>query len=55
MIGLIAGTPLALWMARAASTLLFGLKPYDPAALVTACSVLAGVGVVASYSPALEQ
>ena len=41
MIGLIAGTALALWTARAASTLLFGLKPYDPATLVTACAVLA--------------
>jgi ABC-type antimicrobial peptide transport system permease subunit len=51
MISLIAGTALALWTARAASTLLFGLKPYDPATLVTACAV-AGVGVVASYSPA---
>ena len=30
MIGLIAGTASALWTARAASTLLFGLKPYDP-------------------------
>jgi ABC-type antimicrobial peptide transport system permease subunit len=52
MIGLIAGTALALWAARAASTLLFGLKPYDPVTLVTACAVLAGVGMVASYSPA---
>ena len=51
MIGLIAGTASALWTARAASTLLFGLKPYDPATLVTACAVLAGVGVVASYLP----
>jgi hypothetical protein len=51
-IGLIAGTGLAPWTARAASTLLFGLKPYDPATLVTACAVLAGVGMVASYAPA---
>jgi putative ABC transport system permease protein len=52
MIGLIAGTALAVWTARAASTLLFDLKPYDPATLVTACAILAGVGMVASYAPA---
>jgi predicted permease len=52
MIGLIAGTALALWTGRAASSLLFGLKPYDSATLVTACAVLTGVGMVASYAPA---
>jgi len=54
VIGLVirAGTALALWTARAAPALLFGFRPYGPATLVTACAVLASVGMVANYAPA---
>ena len=43
---------MAPWTARATPALLFGLRPYGPATLVTACAVLACVGMVANYPPA---
>lgn len=51
-IGLIIGTGLSLWAGRAASALLFGLKPHDPATLAGAIAVLAAVALIASYAPA---
>lgn len=51
-IGLVAGTGLALWAGRAAGTLLFGLKPYDPVTLLSAVAVLASVALLSSYAPA---
>ncbi|HEV2447729.1 MAG TPA: FtsX-like permease family protein, partial [Candidatus Sulfopaludibacter sp.] len=51
-LGLAVGTGLALWAGRAASSLLFGLKPYDPASLLAAILLLAGVALTASYWPA---
>jgi predicted permease len=51
-IGLTAGVGLALWAGRAASSLLFGMKPYDPASLTAAIILLAGVALLASYWPA---
>ncbi|MBZ5617673.1 MAG: ABC transporter permease [Acidobacteriia bacterium] len=50
--GLAAGTVLSLGAARFASTLLFGLTPYDGATLVTAVVILAAVALAASYLPA---
>src|SRR5437868_1367935 len=35
-VGLVIGAGLALWAGRAAATLLFGLKPHDPATLAGA-------------------
>jgi predicted permease len=52
--GLIVGTVSALLAARAASALLFGLQPYDPATLATAAGALAAVAALASYLPALR-
>ena len=52
--GLVAGTVLALFAAREASTLLFGLKPWDPSILVGAAVLLAVVTVVASLIPSLR-
>jgi len=46
------GTGLALWAGQAASALLFGLKPYDPATLGGAIALLAVVALLASYGPA---
>jgi predicted permease len=50
--GLTAGTLLALWASRAAATLLYGLKPYDPATLAAAAALLTAVALLASYAPA---
>jgi predicted permease len=54
LIGLAIGTGLALWLGRAAASLLYGLKPYDPLALAGALSLLAAVSLLASYAPALR-
>jgi ABC-type antimicrobial peptide transport system permease subunit len=51
-IGLGAGVALALVAARTASSMLFGLKPYDPATLAFAIATLALVAIAASYIPA---
>ena len=50
--GLVIGTGLAVWAGRAASTLLFGLKPWDPMALAGAAVLLSAVALMASYAPA---
>jgi predicted permease len=51
-IGLAVGAALALAAARTASSMLFGLKPYDPATLAVAIGSLALVAIAASYIPA---
>jgi putative ABC transport system permease protein len=51
-VGLTAGVVLSLWASRAAATLLFGLKPYDPASMIASIALLAGVALAASYGPA---
>jgi predicted permease len=52
--GLVAGTLLALFAARGAGTLLFGLKPWDPVTLAGAAALLAVVTVVASLVPSMR-
>jgi len=47
-----AGTVIALIAVRAAGTLLFGLKPYDPLTLAAAAVLLAGIAGWASFLPA---
>jgi putative ABC transport system permease protein len=54
VIGLIFGTALALIAGRAATTMLFGLKPYDIATLAFAILLLAAIAVLASWLPALK-
>ncbi len=51
-IGVALGTLLSLWAGRAASSLLFGLQPYDAVSLLSAVSLLAAVMLVACYIPA---
>lgn len=51
-IGLTVGIGLALGASRAATSLLFGLKPYDAATFVVATGILAVIAVAASYVPA---
>jgi putative ABC transport system permease protein len=50
--GLTAGVMIALWAGRAASTLLFGLQPYDPLSMLAAVALLAAIALAASYAPA---
>jgi ABC-type antimicrobial peptide transport system permease subunit len=51
-VGLAVGAGIALWAGRAASTMLFGLKPYDPVIMIAAATLLAGISLAASYAPA---
>jgi predicted permease len=51
-VGLVTGVLIALWAGRAAATLLFGLKPYDPVSMAAAIVVLTAVALVAAYGPA---
>jgi predicted permease len=50
--GAVAGVVLALAGGRAAATLLFGVRPYDPPALLLSLALLAGIAFIASYAPA---
>jgi len=52
--GLVLGAALSLVAATAASTILFGLKPRDPATLAIASAFLAVVAVVASAIPSMR-
>ena len=54
VIGVIFGTALALIAGRAATTMLFGLKPYDVATLAFAILLLAAIAALASWLPALK-
>ena len=51
-VGAVFGVGLALAGGRAAATLLFGVLPYDPAALALALAALAAIAFVATYAPA---
>jgi predicted permease len=51
-IGVTIGVALGLGAAKAASTLLFGLEPTDPATLASAMALLISIGLLASYLPA---
>ncbi len=52
--GIVTGTALALLTGRAATAMLFGLKPYDLATLGFATALLAVIGILASLLPAVE-
>jgi ABC-type antimicrobial peptide transport system permease subunit len=54
VVGLVLGGALAVAMASAASSLLFGLSPRDPMTLVGAAGVLATIGFLASSLPAFR-
>jgi putative ABC transport system permease protein len=53
-VGLSVGILLSLLVSRAATSLLFGLKPHDAATLVIATFSLAAIALAASYLPALR-
>jgi len=52
--GLSIGTGLAVAAGRTASSLLFGLKPTDPATIGLSVALLAAVAIVASFLPAFR-
>jgi len=52
--GLLLGTALALVAGRAATAMLFGLKPYDLATLAFAVLLLTAIAALASLLPAMR-
>ena len=54
LIGLAIGLPVALGASRWVESMLFGLRPTDPVAIVAAVVLLVTVAHVAAYVPALR-
>jgi predicted permease len=54
LIGAVIGVPLVFAAGKWISSLLFGLQPADPLALIFAIALMFVVGVLASYIPALR-
>jgi ABC-type antimicrobial peptide transport system permease subunit len=52
MAGVAVGLVLAIAGGRLVSSLLFGLTPYDPAAIAVAASAMIAVALLAGYLPA---
>jgi predicted permease len=52
LVGVVIGVMLSLAAARAANSVLFGLKPYDPLTLGMAAGLLVAIGAAASFLPA---
>lgn len=52
--GGVIGTALALVAGRAAASMLFNLRPYDPPTLAIAIVTLGTVALAASFFPALR-
>jgi putative ABC transport system permease protein len=51
-IGVVVGAGVSLWASKFVATLLYGLEPRDPIALVGAALVLGTVGAAAGWLPA---
>lgn len=51
-VGLSAGIVVSLALASFLTSLLYGVRPADPAILITVSAILIGVGLLASYIPA---
>jgi ABC-type antimicrobial peptide transport system permease subunit len=52
VVGIAVGLPITLGVARLIASMLFGVKPDDPAVLMMAACALCGVGLAAAYIPA---
>jgi ABC-type antimicrobial peptide transport system permease subunit len=50
--GVLIGTVVAFAASRAAASLLFNLKPYDPSTFAAAAFLLAAIGALAGFIPA---
>jgi ABC-type antimicrobial peptide transport system permease subunit len=51
-IGIAIGVPASVASSRVIASMLYGLKPYDPVALVIVIALLATVGALAGFIPA---
>jgi putative ABC transport system permease protein len=52
LVGVIVGVASALTLGRLLSSLLFAVKPWDPAALIIVTVLLSAVTLLATYLPA---
>jgi putative ABC transport system permease protein len=52
LVGVVLGVGSALALARLMSSLLFGVKPWDPATIILVAAVLSAVTLLATYLPA---
>lgn len=52
VVGVAAGSALALWAAPVVESLLFGLEPRDPSTFAFASALLVAVAAVAAFFPA---
>ena len=52
LVGIAVGVPASLASARVISSMLYGLKSYDPIAMVAVITLLAAVGAFAGFIPA---
>ena len=50
--GVVVGITASIWASQFVSSLLYGLEPRDPATLIGAIVVLAGVGTLSGWLPA---
>jgi ABC-type antimicrobial peptide transport system permease subunit len=51
-VGIVLGVPATLAASRLIQSMLFGLTPNDPAAILTAGALLAATGLLAAWVPA---
>jgi ABC-type antimicrobial peptide transport system permease subunit len=54
VLGTLGGLTAALLSARAVASLVWGVRPWDPASLATGAAVLLVVGLAAAFVPALR-
>jgi ABC-type antimicrobial peptide transport system permease subunit len=52
--GIVVGTPASYLLMRSASSLLFGVRPFDPVALLLCAGVLSAATLAAALWPALR-
>jgi predicted permease len=53
-VGVVVGVAVALWLGQLVKSMLYGLRPSDPASLVGAAGLLLGVALLAGWIPALR-
>jgi ABC-type antimicrobial peptide transport system permease subunit len=53
-VGLVTGVVLAILSARVIEGLLYGVKPYDPVTFVAVALLMAAIGLLACWIPAIR-
>jgi predicted permease len=53
-VGVVVGVAVALWLGQLVQSMLYGLRPSDPASLVGAAGLLLGVALLAGWIPAMR-